>query len=267
MKKLISHFIKYPIYSNAIILITALVGIISLSLMPRSFFPELSPNKIYINVSYPGASPEEIEQGITTRIEESLNGIEGIEQITSSSSENLSLVTLKTYAGFNIDEVLQDVKNSVDAIYSFPIGAEKPTIQKQKSRGMGGMGNTVGFYALNGPDDLWQLKEKSDQIEKDLLNDDNISQLEVIGYSPIIISVELDENELLRHNLNFDIISSKIKMSNIDISGGVIKTKKDEIIIRSNNRNNTADEIKNIVVQSNINDGGIVRLKDISLWR
>ena len=132
MKKLISHFIKYPIYSNAIILITALVGIISLSLMPRSFFPELSPNKIYINVSYPGASPEEIEQGITTRIEESLNGIEGIEQITSSSSENLSLVTLKTYAGFNIDEVLQDVKNSVDAIYSFPIGAEKTNNTKTK---------------------------------------------------------------------------------------------------------------------------------------
>ena len=264
MKKLISHFIKYPIYSNAIILVTAIIGIISLTLMPRSFFPELAPNKIYVYVSYPGASPEEIEEGITTRIEESLNGVEGIEEITSSSSENLSRVTIKTYAGFDIDEVLQDVKNSVDAIYSFPVGAEKPNIQKQKSRGMGGVGNTVGFYALNGPDDLWQLKEKSDKIEKDLLNDDNISQLEVIGYSPIIISVELDEKELLRHNLNFDIISSKIKMSNIDISGGNIKTNKDEIIIRSNNRNNTADEIKNIVVQSNINDGGIVRLKDVA---
>ena len=177
MKKIIAHFIKYPIYSNAIILVTALVGIISLSLMPRSFFPELSPNKIYINVAYPGASPEEIEQGITTRVEESLNGIEGIEEITSSSSENISQITVKTYAGFNIDEILQEIKNSVDAIYSFPEGAEKPTIQKQKSRGMGGMGNTVGFYALNGPDNLWSLKEKSDQIEKDLLSDDNISQL------------------------------------------------------------------------------------------
>ena len=263
MKKIIAHFIKYPIYSNAIILVTALVGIISLSLMPRSFFPELSPNKIYINVAYPGASPEEIEQGITTRVEESLNGIEGIEEITSSSSENISQITVKTYAGFNIDEILQEIKNSVDAIYSFPEGAEKPTIQKQKSRGMGGMGNTVGFYALNGPDDLWSLKEKSDQIEKDLLSDDNISQLEVIGYSPIILSIELNENELLRHNLNFDIISNKIKMSNIDISGGSIKTKKDEIIIRSNNRKNTAEEIKNIVIQSNIN-GGIVRLKDVA---
>lgn len=263
MKKIIAYFIKYPIYSNAIILITALVGIISLSLMPRSFFPELSPNKIYINVAYPGASPEEIEQGITTRVEESLNGIEGIEEITSSSSENISQITVKTYAGFNIDEILQEIKNSVDAIYSFPEGAEKPTIQKQKSRGMGGMGNTVGFYALNGPDDLWSLKEKSDQIEKDLLSDDNISQLEVIGYSPIIISVELNENELLRHNLNFDIVSNKIKMSNIDISGGSIKTKKDEIIIRSNNRKNAAEELRKIVIQSNIN-GGIVRLKDVA---
>ena len=88
MKKLIAYFIKYPIYSNAIIIITAIAGILSLSLMPKSFFPELSPNKIYVNVSYPGASPEEIEEGITTRIEESLNGIEGIENITSTSSEN-----------------------------------------------------------------------------------------------------------------------------------------------------------------------------------
>ena len=97
-----------------------------------------------------------------------------------------------------------------------------------------------------------------------MLSDDNISQLEVIGYSPIIISVELNENELLRHNLNFDIVSNKIKMSNIDISGGSIKTKKDEIIIRSNNRKNTAGRNKKIVIQSNVN-GGIVRLKDVAL--
>jgi len=263
MKKLIAYFIKYPIYSNAIIIITAIVGIISLTIMPQSFFPELPPNKIYVNVSYPGASPEEIEEGITTRIEESLNGTEGIEDIISTSSENLSRVTVEVYEGFDIDEVLQDVKNSVDAIYSFPVGAEKPSIQKQKSRGMGDMENMVGFYALNGPDDLWRLKEKSDKIEKDLLNDDEISQVKVIGYAPIIISVEMNEEELLRHNLNFDIVSAAIKRSNIDISGGSVKTQKDEIIIRSNNRHNTTEEIQEIVIVSNIN-GGIIRLKDIA---
>ena len=263
MKKLIAYFIKYPIYSNAVIIITAIAGIISLTIMPHSFFPELSPNKIYVNVSYPGASPEEIEEGITTRIEESLNGIEGVEEITSTSSENLSFVSVRVYEGFNIDEVLQDVKNSVDAIYSFPEGAEKPNVQKQKSRGMGDMENTVGFYALNGPADLWILKEKSDKIEKELLNDENISQVEVIGYAPIIISVELNEDELLKHNLNFDFVSSSIRRSNIDISGGSVKTQKDEIIIRSNNRKNTAEEIQEIVILSD-EEGGIVRLKDIA---
>ena len=80
MRKLIAYFIKYPIYANAIIIITAIAGILSFTMMPKSFFPELPPNKIYINVSYPGASPQEIEHGITTRIEESLNGIEGVEE-------------------------------------------------------------------------------------------------------------------------------------------------------------------------------------------
>ena len=87
MRKIIAYFIKYPIYANAIIIITAIAGILSLTMMPKSFFPELPPNKIYINVSYPGASPQEIEHGITTRIEESLNGIEGVEEVTSTSSE------------------------------------------------------------------------------------------------------------------------------------------------------------------------------------
>ena len=263
MKKLIAYFIKYPIYSNAIIIITAIAGILSLSLMPKSFFPELSPNKIYINVSYPGASPEEIEEGITTRIEESLNGIEGIENITSTSSENISNVTVEIYEGFNIDEILQNVKNSVDAIYSFPLGAEKPNIQKQNSRGMGGMGNIVGFYCLTGPNDLWQLKEKADKIEQDLLNDDEISQIQVIGYAPIIISVEIDESALIRHNINFDLVSTAIKLSNIDISGGSIKTAKDEIIIRSNNRNTSTYGVENIVIFSNRN-GDILRLKDLA---
>ena len=262
MRNLIAYFIKYPIYANAIIIITAIAGILSLTMMPKSFFPELPPNKIYINVSYPGASPQEIEHGITTRIEESLNGIEGLEEITSTSSENISNVTVEVGAGFDIDEILQNVKNSVDAIYSLPKGAEKPSVEKQKSRGMGGMGNMVGYYALTGPNDLWLLKEKSDKIEKALLNAEEISQIQVIGYAPIIISVEIDETALLRHNISFDDISNVIKQSNIDISGGSVKTQKEEIIIRSNNRKTSKEGVENIVISANKN-GDILKLKDI----
>ena len=263
MRRLIAYFIKYPIYANAIILITAIAGMLSLSLMPKSFFPELPPNKIYVSVSYPGASPEEIEEGITTRIEESLNGIEGIKEITSTSSENISYVRIEIYEDFNIDEVLQNVKNSVDAIYSFPQGAEKPMVEKQKTRGMGGMANVAGFYSLKGPNDLWLLKQKADKIQKELLNDENISQIQVVGYAPVIISVEINESALLMHNISFDLVSSAIKRSNIDISGGSIKTDKDEIIIRSNNRETTTQGIEQIVVFTNKN-GDILRIKDIA---
>jgi len=125
--------------------------------MPHSFFPELEPNRVYVTVSYPGASPEEIEEGITTKIEESLNGIQGVKEITSKSSENTVRVTVESIDGIDINTILQDVKNSVDGIYSFPQGAEKPIVFAQKSRGMGGMSNTVGFYSLMGPNNLWFL--------------------------------------------------------------------------------------------------------------
>ena len=170
MKKVIEYFIKFPIWANAVIIVTAISGMLSLFLMPHSFFPELTPNQVYINVSYPGASPEEIEKGITTKVEQSLNGIQGVKEVTSKSSENLSRITIESYEGYDIDILLQDVKNAVDGIYSFPQGAEKPIVFAQKARGMGGMSQVVGFYSLSGPDDLWKLKEMADEIEQESIS-------------------------------------------------------------------------------------------------
>ena len=167
MKKLIAYFIKFPIWANALIVITGIAGILSLFIMPKSFFPEMNPNRVYINVSYPGASPKEIEEGITTKIEESLNGIQGVKEITSKSSENISSITVTGVEGIDVNKMLQDVKNSVDGISQFPSGAEKPLVFAQTSRGMGGLSNVVGFYSLYGPDDLWKLKKMAEKVEQD----------------------------------------------------------------------------------------------------
>jgi len=263
MKNIIGFFIKFPIYANAIIIITAIAGLMSLYLMPHSFFPELRPNKVYVTVSYPGASPDEIEDGITTKIEESLVGIQGIKEITSISSENFVKITIESFEGHDLDEILQDVKNSVDGIYSFPQGAEKPLVTAQKTRGMMGMGNIVGFYSISGPNDLWKLKEVSDKIEQDLLNSKEISQIQILGYPPIIIAVDIKEEQLLRYNLTFDKISNAIKQSNIDISGGSIKTEEEEIIIRSMNRSTDSDVIKEIVIYA-LPNGDLIKLKDVA---
>ena len=263
MKRLIAYFIKFPIWANALIVITGIVGVLSLFLMPKSFFPEMNPNRVYITVSYPGASPKEIEEGITTRIEESLNGIQGVKEITSKSTENVSDITITGIEGIDVDEMLQDVKNAVDGISQFPAGAEKPIVYAQTSRGMGGMSNVVGFYSLYGPDNLWELKKMAEKIERELLSSKEISQIDVVGYPPVIISVDIRENDLLKYGLNFNIISNVIRMSNIDLSGGSVKTNEEEIIIRSMNRSTDPDKVKEIVIFSKPN-GDVVKLKDIA---
>ncbi|NOR87946.1 MAG: AcrB/AcrD/AcrF family protein, partial [Bacteroidales bacterium] len=126
MRNLISTFVKYPFYANLIIVILIIAGSFSLSNMKKSFFPERSTTFIFVNVFYPGASPKEMEEGITMRIEESLRGLVGIKQVTSSSSENISSVSIETTGKYDIDETLAEVKNAVDGISSFPSDAEKP---------------------------------------------------------------------------------------------------------------------------------------------
>ena len=263
MNKLIAYFIKFPIWANAVIVVTAIAGILSLFIMPKSFFPEMTPNRVYINVAYPGASPKEIEEGITTKVEESLNGIQGVKEITSTSSENISSITVTGIEGIDLDKMLQDVKNSVDGISQFPAGAEKPLVFAQTSRGMGGLSNVVGFYSLYGPDDLWKLKETAEKVEQELLASKEISQIDILGYPPVIIAVDIRENDLLKYGLDFTTISNIVKMSNIDLSGGGIKTDNEEIIIRSMNRSTDPDKVKEIVILA-LPTGDIVKLKDIA---
>ena len=263
MNKLIAYFIKFPIWANAVIVVTAIAGILSLFIMPKSFFPEMTPNRVYINVAYPGASPKEIEEGITTKVEESLNGIQGVKEITSTSSENISSITVTGIEGIDLDKMLQDVKNAVDGISQFPAGAEKPLVFAQTSRGMGGLSNVVGFYSLYGPDDLWKLKETAEKVEQELLASKEISQIDILGYPPVIIAVDIRENELLKYGLDFTTISNIVKMSNIDLSGGGIKTDNEEIIIRSMNRSTDPDKVKEIVILA-LPTGDIVKLKDIA---
>ena len=263
MNKLIAYFIKFPIWANAVIVVTAIAGILSLFIMPKSFFPEMTPNRVYINVAYPGASPKEIEEGITTKVEESLNGIQGVKEITSTSSENISSITVTGIEGIDLDKMLQDVKNAVDGISQFPAGAEKPLVFAQTSRGMGGLSNVVGFYSLYGPDDLWKLKETAEKVEQELLASKEISQIDIVGYPPVIIAVDIRENDLLKYGLDFTTISNIVKMSNIDLSGGGIKTDNEEIIIRSMNRSTDPEKVKEIVILA-LPTGDIVKLKDIA---
>lgn len=263
MRNFIAFFVKYPIWSNAIIVVTALAGLLSIFTMNHSFFPELNPNMVYVTVAYPGASPEEIEEGIATKIEESLTGVEGVKETSSYSTENYCNVNIEAIEGTDLNILLQEVKNAVDGIISMPEGAERPIVVSQKSRGMGNMGGTVGYVALKGPNDMYKLKEMSDKIERDFLSSKEISQISVFGYAPQIIAVDVRADDLLKYNLTFDEISQKVKTSNIDISGGTIKSTDEELYIRSLNKSTDANTIAQIVIKASPT-GELIKLKDVA---
>lgn len=259
MRKVIEFFVRYPIWANAILMLIIIFGLLGYSNIKMSFFPEMPPKNISVRVSYPGASPEEMEEGITIKVEEALKGVTGIEEVTSVSSENTASVNIMVRDEYDIDEVLMEVKNAVDGINSYPVGAEKPVVVKDKVS----MSSRAAFLTLRGGTDLKLLKEKAEIIEDDLLNSGVISQVSVFGYPDLEISVEVPEDVLSRYGLTFDQVANAIRLNNRDISGGSIKTLEEEIRIRANARESAPEEIGRIILRANT-EGGNLLLRDIA---
>lgn len=259
MRNLVAVFVKYPFYANLIIFVFFLAGIFGIFQMKKSFFPERTPKMITVQVAYPGASPKEMEEGITMRVEEAVRGIVGIKEVTSTSSENFAVINIETTGQYDLDETLMDVKNAVDGISSFPVDAEKPIVFKERSK------TQVMYMGLVGKEDtdLHQLKKMADEIEFDLLTSGPVSQLNISGFPPLEISVEIPEEELMRYNLTFDELLRVIAANNQDISGGQIKSDEEEVLIRTRNRSVDPQQIGDIVLRTNT-DGSMVRIRDVA---
>jgi multidrug efflux pump subunit AcrB len=261
MRKIIERFVEYPMYANLIIAIVILAGGYSLISMKKAFFPEMESRIITISVFYPGASPVEMEEGVTSRIEESIRGLIGVKEINSTSVENQALVTVETTGEYDINEVLMEIKNAVDGISSFPSAAERPIVSKRRSRA------SAMFLALT-PDgstnvDLMTLKAHAQRIEEDFFASGKMSQISISGYPSPEISVEIKEDELLRYNLTFDDLVNAIQGNNQDVSGGEIKSDEEELLIRLRSRSTDPNKLGNIILKAKP-DGSYLRIGDVA---
>ncbi len=260
MRKFISFFIKYPIWSNAIIIIILGFGLLSMFTMRHSFFPEMETTMLKIWVTYPGASPQEMEEGVTTKIEEALKNVSGIDEVVSTSSENFSDISVYCHTDEDIDEMLTKVKNAVDAVNGLPAASEQPRVVKGTS---GRMSTTASYISLSGPDDLNRLKEVGDQVERDFLNSSAISSVEKYGYPNKEIVVEIRESDLQRYSLTFNQLVQSISMNNLDFSAGLIKTSEEQMYIRSMSRSTDPEDIGNIVLYAQP-DGQKIKVADVA---
>ncbi|MBX2840838.1 MAG: efflux RND transporter permease subunit [Flammeovirgaceae bacterium] len=258
MKKIIAHFIKYPVAGNVVILAIVVLGIAGLSALKSSYFPLNESRNINISVNYPGASPEEMEEGIVLKIEDNIRGLIGVDRFTSTSSENSASIRVEIIKGYDIDVVLADIKNAVDKVPSFPVGMEPPVISKEIFR------TEAVSIALSGENvPLKSLKTIAREVETDLRGIDGISQVEISGFPAEEIEIAVDESKLRAYNLTFQEVANAITSTNILVTGGSIKTAYEEYLIRVSNRVYHGDELDHIVVKAD-QKGNLVRLSDIA---
>jgi multidrug efflux pump subunit AcrB len=257
MQKAIAFLVRYPIWSNVVLFSVLGFGLISFFQMRYSSFPEVQSGVIQIQVAYPGASPQEVEEGVVLKIEENLEGIEGIDRITSISRENFGSVDVEAEYRVDISRLLADVKNAVDRINSFPQGSEKPVIFERKFR------SRTLSVVLYGETNLYNLKTIAENFRDDLLATPEISQVAITGLPNPEISIEVSESNLRRYQLTFNEIANAVRSANINISGGKFETTEEEILIRAYGRKYFAKELENIPIRGN-GDGTVTYLKDIA---
>lgn len=256
MRKLISYFIKYPITGNILIILTLAIGFIGFQGLNSTMTPQIDPGAIRITAAYPGASPQEIEEGIILKIEQNLKGISGIDRMVSTSRENVGVVTVKIKSGYNSDQLLQDVKNAVDQINSFPAGMEPPSVSKREHL------VPAMFCAVTGDIDLRTLKKYARKIENDLRSTDGISKVFLSGFPNEEIEIAFRENDLKKYNMTLVEAVNAVRASNMDLTGGTIKGESEELFIRTKNKKYYASELANVVLRAN--KQGIVYLRDVA---
>jgi len=258
VRKIITYFVKYPKAVNILVMFFIVFGISGVIALKSSFFPLIDSKFISINAIYPGASPQEVEEGVIFKIEENLKGIAGIVRVTSTSRENSGSILIETDEDFDLDAIIFEVKNAVDKVPSFPANLEPIVITKLEEQ------QPTVIFSLSGKNmDLKSLKNISKNIEKDIRNIEGISQVSVSGYPDEEIEISLNEEDLIKYNLSFEEVLNSISSANILSTAGNIKTDKEEFLIRASNKNYYANELQNIIVRST-NDSKKIRLSDIS---
>ena len=212
--------------------------------MIRENFPEFSVDVVTVSVVYPGADPEEVEEGISRKIEEVLEGLEGVKQYTTQSSENVGTAMIEVKENYEMRDVLDRVRAKVDAISTFPVDAEEPVITEVTFK------EAVMHLYLSGDMSERGIKEWAERIKNEILQIPEISQATVFGARDYEIAIEVSEERLRKYNLTFNQVVDAVRRSNLNLTGGTIRTQGEEIRVRTVGRKYTDKELSRIAVMA-----------------
>jgi len=255
---MISWMAHNPVAANLLMVTFIVGGFLMLKMRVRQeVFPQIEPDYINITVPYPGASPEEVEQGILLAIEEAVRPLDGIKEINSSASEGAGSVSIELDIGVDKNKTLADVKSAVDRIVTFPQDAERPIVMAPKWRA------EAISIVIYGDQKEKILREFAETMRDELLDLPEISYVELFGTKSMEISVEVPQDTLRQYGLTLGQIASKVRQTALEIPAGGVKTPAGEVLLRTAERRDLGREFMDIAV-AHSTDGVPVKLGDIA---
>ena len=257
MNGLIRWFANNHVAANLLMLSIAVAGIVSALTIKQEVFPELEMDIITIQVPYLGATPSEVEEAVCVRVEEQIQGVDGIKKITSTASEGMGMIMVELNRNVDVRKALDDIKAEVDRIITFPEETEKPIISQVERK------NQVIDLVIYGDATEATLKILAEKTRDDLLALPDITYVTLGGTRPYEISIEVSEENLQAYGLTLNMVTQAVKAGSMDLPGGSVKTDVGEILVRTKGQLYTGEEFGRIVVISAL-DGSQVTLDQIA---
>lgn len=254
----IAWMAKNGVAANVLMLILIVGGLVTLaSGIKQEVFPEVELDVVSVQITYPGASPAEVEQAVILAVEEAVRGIDGVKKVTSTAMEGVGTVNVELLLGADKDRALNDVKSAIDRITSFPEDVERPTVSLLSNR------QQVISLVLYGDVDEATLRAVAENSRRELLRDSRITYVELSGIRPLEISIEVPQAQLRKYGLTLDEIAARVNAASVEVPGGGVKTESGEVLLRTTERRDRGDEFGDIIVLSKP-DGSQVRIRDIA---
>ena len=255
-KGLIAYFANNSVAANLLMVFILIVGTASFFFIQRQMFPNIEVNYINVSAQYPGASPQEIEESILIKVEESLKDVTGIKKAISTASRGQGSIELEIDVDEEIEDVLDKVKQKVDSIANFPAGMEPVQVYQFEFR------QDVIEMAIVGNRSLLELKPIAKQIEDELLQLNNVALVE-LGAPEYEIAIEIEPRILQKYSLTLNDVSKAIQRYSANYSAGEVRTNAGMISVRIENQYYSGEEFRQIPVKIGAN-GGKVLLQDIA---
>ena len=257
MQRASEWFARNPVAANLLMVFIVIGGLLGMASVRGETFPDVALDTLVIQVPYLGAAPEEVETAVCIRIEEAIEGIDGIDEIRSAADEGVCTVVVQVAVRADSRRVLDDIKTRVDAIETFPERTEKPIISEGRTQ------IRVVDIAVSGQADELALRTVAEGVRDDLVSLPQISQVEFASVRPYEISIEVSERALRRHGLTFDAVADAVRRSSLDLPGGSIRRESGEILLRTVGQAYRGAEFENLVLLARA-DGTRLRVGDVA---